>query len=90
MQGIINRVAERMNSITFNDIAEIMKATEGKADFQMLAKTGYGRKVIHVSQYESFPAEIETKGDYIRDISVGFFHRGIKDQSWKFFCNKWA
>jgi len=89
MQAIIDKVTEQMNFITEKDMAAIMSETGGKADFRILARTGCGRKVINSSEYESFPAEVESKGDYIRDFAVGFFTNGIEDQSWKFFCDKW-
>lgn len=89
IEDIIERINdEQMGFITFHDCAAIVGKTHGCADFNVLARTGKGRKVIKVGDYIDFEKETVANGDYIRDFSVGFWAGGQKDQSWNKFCSE--
>jgi len=89
IENIIERINnEQVNFVTFHDCAAIMGKTHGCADFNVLARTGAGRKVIKVGDYIDFEKEAVEKGDYIRDFSVGFYIGGVQDTSWQEFCKQ--
>lgn len=82
--GIINKVEnDQYGFITRMDICRIMSETSEKAEFNVLVRRNLGRDVISVSEYEDYMETYSNdENDYIRDISVGFWCKDIKDSSW--------
>jgi len=84
LMGIINKVEnDQYGFITRMDICRIMSETAEKAEFNVLVRRNLGRDVINVSEYEDYMETYSNdENDYIRDISVGFWCKDIKDSSW--------
>jgi hypothetical protein len=84
LMGIINKVEnDQYGFITRMDICRIMSETSEKAEFNVLVRRNLGRDVISVSEYEDYMETYSNdENDYIRDISVGFWCKDIKDSSW--------
>ena len=84
LMGIINKVEnDQYGFITRMDICRIMSETSEKAEFNVLVRRNLGRDVISVSEYEDYMESYSNdENDYIRDISVGFWCKDIKDSSW--------
>jgi hypothetical protein len=84
LMGIINKVEnDQYGFLTSMDICKIMAETDDCAEFNVLVRRNLGRDVINISEYEDYMKTYSNdKNDYIRDISVGFWCKDIKDTSW--------
>ena len=84
LMGIINKVEnDQYGFITSMDICNIMVETDDRAEFNVLVRRNLGRDVIDVSEYDDYMESYSNdENDYIRDISVGFWCKDIKDTTW--------
>jgi hypothetical protein len=69
LQEVFNKIREQYGFVTDIDVAELRKLLPNPS-LRVLVRCGCDRFVCPLNELEHRMAEVEKKGDYVRDVSV--------------------
>lgn len=69
LQEIFNRIRDRFGFITIADVEEIRKLMPSPR-LQVLVRCGCDRFLCGLDELDFRLAEVDRKGDYVRDVSI--------------------
>jgi len=69
LQDIFNKIREQYGFVTDTDVVELRKLLPNPS-LQVLVRCGGDRFICPLNELEHRMAEVEKKGDYVRDVCV--------------------